>query len=231
MFCKQCGAEIEDDSTFCKNCGGSQKKDADGQAAPAPDKMTAAAGAAAKPDAKEDEVDGEYDIWTGSRSAKKYFWLYFGVFTLMALALVAALYINEEFVGKMPMGDSLKSKTTVIRFIPFFITLIFFSIVWSKAYVYTRKIRYRLTTQRFFIIYGILSRTMDELELVRVNDVVMKQTAWERLMNIGAVTIISNDETTPMIELINIPEPEKVKEHIRGASAKKRGRGLFVEHV
>ncbi len=238
MFCKQCGAEIEDDSAFCKSCGGKQKEGS--EAAPtapaegsvsAAEKMTAKAGSAGERSDSEEEVGGEFDVWVGSRSAKKYFWHYMLIFILMACGLIAAIFIDKEWVGKLPMGDKLVDKTTFIRLIPFIITLIFFAIIWSKAYVYTHKVRYRLSSQRFFIIYGILSRTMDELELVRVNDVVMKQTAWERLMNIGSVTIISNDETTPHIELLNIPEPEKVKEHIRGASAKKRGRGLFVEHV
>ena len=100
-----------------------------------------------------------------------------------------------------------------------------------KTFIYTHKIKYRLSTERFFVVTGIISRTVDELELIRVNDVIMRQGVWDRIMGIGTVTIISNDETTPEVSLKGIGGPEFVKEQVRGAASKKRGSGLFVERI
>ena len=117
------------------------------------------------------------------------------------------------------------------KYIPLVIALIVLLIVWFKAFLFKNKIRYRLTSERFFVNVGILSRKVDELELIRVNDVTMSQTIAERMLGLGTVTVLSNDETTPTLVLKGISGPEKVKESIRNAAAKKRQAGLYVERI
>ena len=71
--------------------------------------------------------------------------------------------------------------------------------------------RYRLTTHRLFRERGIITRQMDELELIRVDDVSVRQNILQRIFNVGVVTVISpTDATEPRLELVGIINPIEV---------------------
>ena len=91
-------------------------------------------------------------------------------------------------------------------------------------YVYNKlSIRYRLTTHRFFRTHGLLARTINEIELMRVDDVSVHQNLIQRIFNVGTVTIIATDATDPRLEIEGIDDPIAVKEQIR-THVQKRGR-------
>jgi hypothetical protein len=56
---------------------------------------------------------------------------------------------------------------------------------------------------------------VDELELYRVKDVVVNQGIWQRLLNYGTITVLTDDDTTPETDLVRISRPTEVKEMIR----------------
>lgn len=86
---------------------------------------------------------------------------------------------------------------------------------------------YELTTQRLRIIRGILGNQVEEIELIRVRDTRVKQHLGERALNVGDVTILSNDTTAPEIILNNVNDPLAVRELVRKAvQAEKERRGL-----
>jgi len=86
---------------------------------------------------------------------------------------------------------------------------------------------YELTTQRLRIIRGILGNQVEEIELIRVRDTRIKQHLGERALNVGDVTILSNDTTAPEIILNNVNDPLAVRELVRKAvQAEKERRGL-----
>ncbi|MCB0106461.1 MAG: PH domain-containing protein, partial [Caldilineaceae bacterium] len=60
---------------------------------------------------------------------------------------------------------------------------------------------YELTTQRIRVIKGILGNRIEEVELVRVRDTKYKQHLGERMLDVGDITVISNDPTTPELTL------------------------------
>ena len=88
-------------------------------------------------------------------------------------------------------------------------------------------IRYELTSQRLRVISGLLGRSVEEVELVRVRDTTVRQHVGERTLNVGDVTIVSNDPSNPEYTLNNITDPADVRELIRRATmAEKQRRGL-----
>ena len=92
--------------------------------------------------------------------------------------------------------------------------------------------RYRLTTHRLFRERGIITRQMDELELIRVDDVSVRQNIFQRVFNVGVVTVIApTDATEPRLELVGIINPIEVKEQIRTHVRKRRDRSLHVESL
>jgi hypothetical protein len=56
---------------------------------------------------------------------------------------------------------------------------------------------------------------VDELELYRVKDVVVDQGILQRVLGYGTITVLSDDDTTPEVDLVRISSPINVKELIR----------------
>ena len=89
-------------------------------------------------------------------------------------------------------------------------------------------IRYELTTQRLRIYRGVLGNRIEEIELIRVKDSRVKQHLGERMLNIGDVTIVSADTTTPELILQNVHDPIEVRELLRKAVMNEKSRrGLY----
>ncbi|MCX6967688.1 MAG: PH domain-containing protein [Verrucomicrobia bacterium] len=83
--------------------------------------------------------------------------------------------------------------------------------VWIK----TKSTRYRLTTQRFIVRRGIIAKHLDEVELYRIKDVSVNQGFIQRILGYGSITVLANDETTPVILMVGILSPLEIKEIIR----------------
>ncbi len=100
-------------------------------------------------------------------------------------------------------------------------------LLWSGKPYLTIGVRYELTSQRLRIIRGLLGRSYQEIELVRVRDTAVSQRMGERALNIGDITIYSNDPSDPEIVLHNVKKPMEVREMIRKATlAEKERRNL-----
>ena len=97
--------------------------------------------------------------------------------------------------------------------------------VWKWLVVANTK--YTLTTQRFRVRTGVLSKEFDDLELYRVKDLTMRQAFIERMAGLGEITMITSDATTPMVRLHAIAEPMQVHDAVRNAVEKcRRDRGV-----
>lgn len=75
--------------------------------------------------------------------------------------------------------------------------------------------RYTLTTQRFRIASGVLTKTFDDLELYRVKDLTMAQSVVQRIVNLGTIRMLTSDATTPVLTLHSIPDALAVRDAIR----------------
>ena len=91
--------------------------------------------------------------------------------------------------------------------------------------------RYRLTDQRLFIERGILSQTIDQMELIRVDDVRLRKTLPDRVLGLGSVEILSTDQTDRALVIEGIRTPEAVAEHIRTNMRILRRKSLFIENL
>ena len=100
-------------------------------------------------------------------------------------------------------------------------------LLWSGRPYLSIGVRYELTTQRIRLIRGLLGRSYNEIELVRVRDTSVNQHLGERALNVGDVSITSNDPSHPEFTLHNVKDPMEVREMIRQATMKeKQRRGL-----
>lgn len=76
--------------------------------------------------------------------------------------------------------------------------------------------RYSLVTNstewtKIFVKSGILSTTIEEVNLYRVYDIKITQSLGQKIFGVGTITLFSNDVTSPLTELVNIKDPYKVR--------------------
>ena len=78
-----------------------------------------------------------------------------------------------------------------------------------------RSVRYRVSNYRIDYERGVLSKDIDTLELWHVEDLKFHQSLLDRLLRIGAITVVSHDETTPRLLLRALPNPRPVFETLK----------------
>ncbi len=90
---------------------------------------------------------------------------------------------------------------------------------------------YRLTTERMFTERGIISRTIDQIELIRVDDIRVRQTLIDRVFGLGSVDVLSTDFTDRAIIIEGIRDAHQVAEMIRSHMRSARQHSLFIESL
>jgi membrane protein YdbS with pleckstrin-like domain len=91
-----------------------------------------------------------------------------------------------------------------------------------------RNTSYKVTNQRIVIESGVLSRSLEEIDMRYVDDIEFRQTFLERLFGIGEVFVVSTDKVAPRLVLHGIPDPRKARELIRAAAYQVSQRQLFT---
>ena len=106
-------------------------------------------------------------------------------------------------------------------------------IVWEGRPFLSLGVRYVVTSDRIRIFDGLVSRTVENIELMRVQDIDYHQGVSERIFGIGDITITSKDATVPTVMLNNVKDPEVVANTIRTAwiEARKRRGVAFRDFV
>lgn len=94
--------------------------------------------------------------------------------------------------------------------------------------ILTKTIRYRISNYRIDYERGLLTKRIDTLELWHVEDITFNQSLMDRVMRVGTITIISNDDTTPQLLLHSVPNPRPLFEALKQrVIAVKRQRGVI----
>ncbi len=78
--------------------------------------------------------------------------------------------------------------------------------------------RFRITNYRIDVEQGVLSKRIDTLELWHIDDLKFRQSLTDRILGVGDITVISDDDTTPELVLAALPHPrslfEQLKQHV-----------------
>lgn len=77
---------------------------------------------------------------------------------------------------------------------------------------------YTLTNQRIIIKSGLIGKKVEEIELIKLKDIKLDQSIKDRLIGVGTLTIVSIDNTTPILHLVDIKDANAVKDLIRKAA-------------
>lgn len=159
--------------------------------------------------------DQEKDLWHGSPSALA------GAWKLILAALLAAGLIVLNVLTSIPY---LSIAIWVV------VGLLLAWAILSDLYKPFAH-HYRLTTQRLFMRHGLLSHVTDQTELIRVDDVRVRQSLWQRMLGIGDVHILSTDTSDADCLLEDVNGPHQVAEIVRDNTRLLRSSSLFVERL
>lgn len=97
--------------------------------------------------------------------------------------------------------------------------------VWPILMVKT--VRYRISNYRIDLERGLLSKRIDTLELWHVEDIQFYQSLLDRILQVGDITIVSHDDTTPKLVVRGVPNPRPLFETLKQrVIAVKRQRGV-----
>lgn len=139
---------------------------------------------AAKLSASNASQPNEETLWEGSYSAKALVQWMVGAAILTILGAVAATFAGAT--GWLVFGIAVV-------------------VLWGALgllAVYQRlAVHYRLTTFRLFHETGLLTRTRDRVELLRIEDVTLTQGPIDRIMNVGTIKVLADDPNLKQIVL------------------------------
>jgi len=90
---------------------------------------------------------------------------------------------------------------------------------------------YRLFTDRLEVESGLVARNIDNLELVRVRDVSLRQGLYGRMTDVGDVIIHSTDASSPQILVRGVDAPRDFYQQVRECVSESRAqnRTMIVE--
>lgn len=215
MFCNKCGVELPEGSAFCNKCGAPQ-----GGVAPAPSPAAQLTGGAKPPDGPPPK---EEDVWRGGYSPRA-----MGMAFVGAGAWLLGLWIAYFALSRK--GSWFEDK---VWFVWIFVVLTPLPLLYACALAGWRwlTLEYRLTNQRLFIQTGFIGRHIEEVELIRVDDVSTDQGIIDRMFDVGTVKVASSDTSTPELLLKGLRDPVAIKEKLRGQVQERRKRIVNLNQV
>ena len=218
MNCAKCGADLPADARFCPACGAAteaQPTVPDSGVPSAADRIrgrgadqgvAAAAGLA-----------GENELWRGSYSPKDMAGTFLTVALISIAAIAAAIVWGLSGLGWLWLLGA--------------IALVWLALGIQLAYR-RMSIRYRLTDQRFFHERGILTRVVDRIEVIDMDDITYVQGIIERVFGTGTIKVTSSDRTHPEIQLRGIDQVREVAAMLDAARRQERlRRGFHIEAI
>jgi len=91
---------------------------------------------------------------------------------------------------------------------------------------------YRLTNRRLFVTTGLLRRRCDQMELLHVKDVFLRETLLERWLSLGTVVVVSKESELPTFYLAGVDDPKRVMDLVwHCARVEREGKAVQVDRV
>jgi hypothetical protein len=149
-------------------------------------------------------IEGEETIWEAHYSHKNFL----GRIVLGAVLTLAWLVVAGYTWGQGRGNGSFWATLLGIGVLIYWVNLAY---RWLRA---RRGHHYRLTTRRLFVTTGFFRRRVDQVELLRINDVYMQQSLIGDWLNIGNLVVISSEKTLPKALLLGIDDPRRIMDLI-----------------
>ncbi|MEN3334804.1 MAG: hypothetical protein V7641_4169 [Blastocatellia bacterium] len=200
MYCNQCGQPLPPTSRFCNSCGAAVVANSNvnvvrESVAPPP----VAAGHVPVVDARRDDLAPNETVIFTLRPTLIFVLLRYIVATLILLATAALMglmhsYKPEWFTNAVSL-----------------VVILIVGIIAFSPPVYHHLLRrreiYTLTNHKLEMRYGLLTKTVRNIPLAKIQDVTVTASFWQRLINVGDIEIDSASEMGKIVlDYIHHPE-------------------------
>jgi uncharacterized membrane protein YdbT with pleckstrin-like domain len=166
----------------------------------------------------------EETLWRGTPSPI----LLIGKVATLVLILVAlpviAYFFASTVTYDLDKAGNIRTAGWVIAAILAAAQVVVLVVAWLRL----RSTLYVITNQRVMIEQGILSKTVNEIDLRYVDDSQFFQGLSDRVLGIGNVTLISSDKSSPTYMLRSVRDPRGVRELIRAHAYQASQRQVFT---
>jgi len=200
MYCNQCGQPLPPTSRFCNSCGAAVV--ANSNAGVAPQNFAPPAGTQPAPafaERRNDLAPNETVIFV-LRPTLIFVMVRYAISTLILLATAALMGLMHSAKPEWFTG--------VVSFVVIFVVgVIAFAPPVYKHLLRRREV-YTLTNHKLEMRYGLLSKTVRNIPLSKIQDVTVTASFWQRLIHIGDIEIDSASEMGKII-LDDIHHPER----------------------
>lgn len=159
-------------------------------------------------------MNEETPLWKGSPSQ----WLNLGPFSL-CLLLAIGIVIAAILSGPL---------------LPLVLLALAIPLVWLIwRYLVVRSQLFELTSERLRVTTGIINQHIDEVELYRVKDSLMKRPWWMRLTGLATIELETSDRSMPSLVIPaihgGVELRELLRKHVEQQRDRKRVRELDFE--
>lgn len=152
-------------------------------------------------------TEGEKSIWIGRYSYRNFF----GRIFLRVLVTVALIAGYVYFLDPAAEGNTGRVLLYIGGGVLTFLWLSLFWQMFRARYGH----KYELTNRRLFISTGVFRRRRDQVELLRVQDIFIKQPGlFYRMANIGTVVVETSEELLPVSYIAGVNSPKAVMDLI-----------------
>jgi len=206
VTCPDCGHDVSTMAMACPNCGR--------PSAP----VAYATPAAAAPPAMAEET-----LWRGSPSWRVLLGKVILIVLTAILIPIAANFLAGQ-TNDLEMSGRITKYGWLIMAIAVFWQVVTFLIVMVRL----QSTIYTITNQRVMIERGMLSKSLNEIDLRYIDDTQFFQSISDRLLGVGNVTLISSDKAFPTTVLQSIAKPREIREMIRARAYQVSQRQLFT---
>jgi len=224
MNCLKCHKTVEADSQFCRFCGASLGSDATHAEAGASGGASGGGSVSAETlttgrteDRYRDPMQEE-QVWEGRPAWRAFYgsWL---AWLAGSIVLLVVVYKSTQPESGLRTWTWILVRAVAV-------------VLGVRELLFVFNLSYRITTQRLFVHRGILTRVTDQMELLRVDDVRLRQGVIDRIVNTGDVEVMGTDETDEKVTLESVSAPAEVAEALRRHVRAVRGKQtLFVENI
>jgi membrane protein YdbS with pleckstrin-like domain len=167
------------------------------------------------------EPAAETTLWTG----RTHWHHYFGRVVLAVIAAALIWWVISALASHYAWPARTASTVAAL------ISLLILAVVSASILYRIIQCRYRLTNQRLFVERGIIRQTIDQTELIRVDDVRVHKALVDRFLRMGSIEVHSTDATDAALLIVGVKDADHVSELLRTNMRALRSRSLFVERL
>lgn len=171
-------------------------------------------------------IEGEFVVWEDRYSYKNFV----GRLVLHLVATFAWMALAYWVWGR---NDEASRSLRILAGIAGAALLLYWLFLGWRVFYARKSHFYRLTNKRLFVWTGVFRRRIDQLELLKVNDVYTKiPSIFHRMLGVGTVVVESSEERYPVTYIVGVDRPEAVMDTVwHTARAEREGHTVRVDQV